>query len=158
MAAAMSTRAAPLAELARRADLALVGHAVQSESFWREGRIFTRVTVLADEVWKGPGAAGRTVEVLTPGGRVGHLGQRVDGSTAVVVGERVALLLARTPDGAYVPLGLWQGVFRLAGEGAEALVARPVPPVRVVGNPPEAPPPSLAALRRLVLEADRAAR
>jgi len=158
LAPAMSTRVAPLAELARRADLCLVGRAVARETFWREGRIFTRVTVQAEEVWKGAAVPGQTVEVLTLGGVVGGLAQRVDGAVAIEVDERVALLLAREPAGAFVPLGLWQGVFRVAGEGPAAAVARPTPPVRLVGVVPEALPSSVSALRSAVLEAARAPR
>lgn len=158
MAAAMSTRVSSLADLARRSDLALVGRAVSRESFWREGRILTRVTVQAEEVWKGGAVPGQTVEVLTLGGVVGGLAQRVDGAAAIEVDERVALLLAREPTGAFVPLGLWQGVFRVAGEGPAATVARPTPPVRLVGVLPEVLPSSVSALRGAVLEAARAAR
>jgi hypothetical protein len=157
-AAAMSTRVASVAELVRRADLCLVGRAVARESFWREGRIFTRVTVQAEEVWKGGAAPGQTVEVLTLGGVVGALAQRVDGSVTVDVDERVALLLAREPGGAFVPLGLWQGVFRVDGQGPEAKVTRRVPAVRLVGAVPEVVPASVSALRRAVLEATRVER
>jgi hypothetical protein len=158
LAAAMTTRVASLADLARRADLCLVGRAVARESFWREGRILTRVTVQAEEVWKGAAGPTQSVEVLTLGGVVGGLAQRVDGAVTVDVGERVALLLAREPGGAFVPLGLWQGVFRVTGEGPEAAVTRGVPSVRLVGALPEVVPPSVSALRSAVLEATRAAR
>jgi hypothetical protein len=155
---AMSARVANVAELARRADLVVLGRAVASESFWREGRIMTRTTVVVDEVWNGDAQAGHTIDMLTLGGVVSNLGQQVSGSPVIACGERLALILAGTSAAGYFPLDLWQGVFRVAGATDQARVTRPAPEAARSGEAARAIPATLAALRQVVLEAVRAER
>lgn len=152
-AAAMSTRVADLSALTRRADLIVVGQALERQSYWHEGRIYTSITVSTDEVWSGtPEAA--TIEVVTLGGVVDGIAQQVEGAPVFTVGERLVLVLAREQPGRYFPLGLWQGVFRVTTEGSDAWVRRDVTPALAIGGRAAAPLLlSLQALRALVHEA-----
>jgi hypothetical protein len=164
-AGATSTMELNLSELAQKADAIVVGHAVSRESFWRDGRIMTRVLVNADEVWSGNVAAGDTVEVLTLGGAVDDVAQRVDGAPVLRVGERLALMVAKDAMGAFHPMGLWQGVFRVNGDGKQAPIKRDSgTALRVISGTGtlsralSVTPATLDALRTLVQEAVRASR
>jgi hypothetical protein len=151
-AAAMSTRVADLATLARRADLVVLGEALERESYWQEGRIYNRILLRTDEVWSGtPESA--TIEVITLGGVVANLAQHVEGAPVFTVGERVVLLLAREQAGRYFPVGLYQGVFRVTASGANTWVRRDSTRALVIGQAATPPMLSLAALRNLVFEA-----
>jgi hypothetical protein len=58
------------------ADVVVTGKVSQKKSDWNEKktRIFTKTTVLVDEYLKGQNA-GRFVEIITPGGEVGEVGE-----------------------------------------------------------------------------------
>ena len=152
-----------LRDLVRQSDVTLLGHATAQESFWQGTRIFTRVQVEVEEVWHGSAPSQRTIEVITPGGVVGDLGQRVDGAAVLPVNSQVVLHLRRLAS-EYVPVAMAQGVWAIAPDlaGRAPLGGRAVlrlTPDRVVyglGVTPEAPPTTLAALKAAVLEAAHA--
>lgn len=152
-----------LRDLVRQSDVTLLGHALAQESFWQGTRIFTRVQVEVEEVWQGAAPKTATIEVITPGGVVGDLGQRVDGAAVLPADGQVVLHLRRI-EAEYVPVAMAQGVWTLAYEPGPTLpegsrrVLRLMPD-RVVyglGVRPEAPPKTLAALKAAVLEAAHA--
>jgi hypothetical protein len=113
-------RAASVEALARSSDLVVRGQVERSSSRWSDDgrRIFTFVEVRQTSAWKG--RAPSTVTVLVPGGVIGRIGQRVDGSPALEVGEEVVLFLRQAEAATWRVQGLAQGKFRVDG-----LVARP---------------------------------
>lgn len=92
-----------------------------TSSFWVDGRIYTRRTAAVLAVWKGV-ANTRTVSIVTLGGVVGGIGQRVDGEAVVV--ERGVVFLKYMPalDG-YRVLALSQGFVPVMSD-AEAQTIR----------------------------------
>ncbi|MGI5864757.1 MAG: hypothetical protein ACOX6T_22285 [Myxococcales bacterium] len=84
--------------LSRRADLVVQGTALSSESSFVNGQIQTVTRVRVDCALKGQAPA--VVEVRTPGGRVGDLGQMVTGAPQFAPGEEVIVFLRRLPGGA----------------------------------------------------------
>ena len=149
---ATTARLAGLTELVRGSELVVFGEATGRESFWQDGRIFTRVSIDVLEVWSGRAPDPATIEVFTLGGVVGDVGQRVDGMPVIAGGERVALLLARDSADRYHPVGMWQGVFHVVGEGDDPPIARSQVPVALVGPRSVSLPTTLSALRRAVSE------
>ncbi len=153
---ATATRVAPIDELARDAELVVLGSPVAEQSFWEGGRIFTGVELKVEDVWTGTAPATTSIQLVTLGGQVGELAQRVDGAAVLPLGSRVVAFLNRDSKGRYHPAGMWQGVFRVADDGADPVVAR-AHPVRVA--PRDATslrmPERLSSLKRAVLEARR---
>ena len=151
---ATATRIAPVDELARDADLVVVGAPLTEETFWENGRIFTSVELRVDEVWAGEAPAASSVRVLTLGGQVGEFAQRVDGAAVLPVGARLVTFLVRDAQGRFHPQGMWQGVFRVVDDGVDPIIARARP--RGIKLPEDAglrAPERLSQLERLVREA-----
>jgi hypothetical protein len=117
---AAEVRAASVEALARSSDLVVRGQVERRTARWSEDgrRIFTFVEVRPTSTWKGRAPA--TVTVLVPGGVVGRIGQRVDGSPAMEDGEEVVLFLRQAESATWRVQGLAQGKFRIEGS-----VARP---------------------------------
>jgi hypothetical protein len=109
---------ASVEDLARASDVVVRGHVSSTASEWRGGRIFTFAEIETASVWRGS-APSRT-RVLTPGGAVGRIGQRVDGAAAFAAGEDVVVFLTRAEADAFRVTGMAQGKFLLSGG-----VARP---------------------------------
>ncbi len=97
--------------LSDRADLVVQGTALSSESSFVRGQIqtVTRVRVHCALKGQAPGV----VEVRTPGGRVGDLGQMVAGAPQFAPGEEVVVFLRRLPgaDARFRVEGMSQGKF-----------------------------------------------
>jgi hypothetical protein len=96
-------------ELARAADVVVVGRVAEGAAAWRGTRIVTTHRVRVEATWRGKAAA--EIHVVTLGGVVGELGQHVAGEARLTEGERAVLYLVRDAAGDYHPVGLWQGVF-----------------------------------------------
>lgn len=154
---ATTARAASLEQLVRGAELVLLGHALDRESYWDGGRIKTRTRFKIEDVWVGSVPEGRTeVHVVTLGGVVGEIGQHVAGVAQLEVGKRSVLCLASLRGGGFRAVGMSQGVFHVgAGTGPDAPVIRPPTRMRLVGKRPTAFPTTLAALKEAVLKAAR---
>ena len=62
--------------LSKKADVILIGKVNQKESSWNASntRIYTMTTVEVDEYLKGMGN-GNSIEIITPGGEVGDVGE-----------------------------------------------------------------------------------
>lgn len=85
---------------------------VRTESLWKGGSIWTVVTLQVVEGVKGrlPGE----ISVQLPGGRVGHLTARVDGSPKFTRGEEAILFLAPSGvAGGFTVSGWAEGTFRI---------------------------------------------
>lgn len=79
------------------------------------GHIYTDATLAVSECLKGP--CGPTLTVRQLGGEVEGFGMHVEGSAELQPGSEVVLLLRRRLDGAYAPLGMAQGAFRVERDG-----------------------------------------
>jgi hypothetical protein len=134
-AAATSVLRADVPVLAQEADTVVRGTVRRVQSRWSgdRRRIVTDVEVQVAETLKG--APGGTVLVTQPGGRVGDVGQRVDGLAAFTPGEEVVLFLDRHGPTAFRVRGMAQGKFRVqrSADGKTALaVPEPTGHARLV--------------------------
>jgi hypothetical protein len=98
--------------LARGSELVVRGRVLDATARWYDGRILTIAEVEVSSALRGAPPARLTV--ITPGGEVGGIGQRVDGAAALVPGEEVVLFLGRAEAGHYRVTGLAQGKFAVA--------------------------------------------
>jgi hypothetical protein len=77
-----------------------------------DGRlIVTDAEIVTEGAWRGSPPARLTV--VTPGGVVGDLGQRVDGMAAFRAGEEVVVFVSRAGAGTWRVTGAAQGKFRV---------------------------------------------
>jgi hypothetical protein len=146
-----------LPQLTVAADAVVVGRVIGAQSRWTEDRrrIVTDVTVEVDEALKG--APGKTVIIRQPGGRVGDVGQRVDGIASFAPGEQVLVFLEARPDGAYLVQGMSQGKFRIerSKKGKAALaIPEGAKGARVVDPDGREREPSAQALELAALKAE----
>ena len=147
-----------LAQLVQRSDATVLGHPVAQRAFWHQGRIVTEVTVQLDECWHGALQPRQEVAVLTLGGEIGELAQRVEGAAALPRYGRVVLHLQRVARG-YVPTAMAQGVWlvdELYGSRAAVHQQAPYPTAALALRPSAARahgPQDLASLRAAVQEA-----
>jgi len=133
--------------LTERAERVVRAKVLSTES-WRDGIVWTRVTLEVSEDWLGSGAA--RVEIVQPGGRVPGFGTLVFGVPSFAQGEDVVVFLA----GDRV-LGLAQGKFRISAEGEITRDLRQLSLARVgLHRPPAsiAAPKTLVELRRSVTD------
>ncbi len=117
-ASATTMRYKTIRELVQSSDVTLLGEPLESQSFWQGTRIMTRVRVQVQEIWAGRRPEHHVVEVLTAGGVVGEIGQRVDGAAVLPQGQQMVLHLKRH-DGDYWPTAMAQGVW-VVREGPQA--------------------------------------
>jgi hypothetical protein len=121
--------------LARKADLVVRGKAAASRSAWSgDGRrIQTTTRIEVARLLKGQ--APQVLEVVTPGGEVGDIGQKVSGAAEFSPGEEVFLFLERSPDGArFVVSGMAQGKFSVRARPGGAVVTQSVDGLEVLGS------------------------
>ncbi len=84
-----------IADLVRQSSAIVIGHVQKTESFWRDGRIYTHATIARKESLLGlPDNATFVVEV--PGGEVGEIGLKVSDMPAFAPGMEVFLFLRGT--------------------------------------------------------------
>ena len=104
--------AADVPALARSADAIVIGTVVSSNPrLSADGfRIVTDTEISVTEALKGQTVA--TLVVTEPGGIVGNLGQKVEGTATFEVGEEVVVFLDKRSDRFRVT-GMLQGKFRL---------------------------------------------
>lgn len=158
---ATTVRYRTLRELVHDSQLVVQGQVTELESFWQGMRIYTRSRVALEDVWLGATPETTYVDVITLGGVVGTIGQRVDGAAVLPLHQRVVLHLRARGTSEYAPVAMAQGVWLVEGNGREAAVAhvtRPSPD-RMILKPRQVPdvlPSTLADLKRAVLEAARA--
>jgi hypothetical protein len=101
------------AALVNGSDLVVRGTVTRVDSHWTgdHRRIITDVTLNVTETLKG--SAGQTVLIEQPGGVVGNIGQRVDGTAPFSVGEEVVVFLEKRPAERYLVTGMAQGKYRI---------------------------------------------
>jgi hypothetical protein len=98
-------------ELARASQLVVHGRVLRVTARWSDDRrrIFSFAEIEPLATWRG--VAGARVTVLTPGGVVGNLGQRVDGAAVFTAGEEIVVFLFEAERGLHRVTGLAQGKF-----------------------------------------------
>ncbi len=101
-----------VAGLTRLSDAVVRGKVTAVEArLTRDGaRIVTDATIEVAEVWKG--APGKTVVAMQPGGEVGEVGQRVEGTARFTPGEEVVVFLEARGT-RWIVAGMVQGKFRV---------------------------------------------
>lgn len=126
---AMTARAATLRELVTLADLVVEGTPEESKSLWEEipgggRRIVTYSRVSVSQVVYGAGQS--DVWVRTLGGTVGNVGQRVEGESVLVPGERAVFFLKKRDDGTHAVAEMSQGHYLVKqADGAQRLHPSP---------------------------------
>ena len=95
--AAQPLAAPSIEQLARQADIVVIGQVISATGEWAAGRatIQTRVALTVTESLKGTAASPLTFTHL--GGRVGDEASAVGGGPEFVPGERVLVFLTRRP-------------------------------------------------------------
>jgi hypothetical protein len=148
-----------LRDLVRGSDVTLLGHPMGQDSFWQGTRIMTRVRVAVEEVWAGAAPSRSYVDVISPGGVVGEIGQRVDGAAVLPADGQVVLHLHSHGD-EYLPAAMAQGMWIVtrSPDGRTQSLLRPSADRVVFGltSVRDTLPKDLSALRRAVLEITRA--
>jgi hypothetical protein len=86
-------------ELTKSSQAVLVGKCADMQSFWNEkhDKIFTRITIQADQYLKGD--LGAETVVTMPGGRVGDIIYEVSDMPVLKPGEEMVVFLWRHPSG-----------------------------------------------------------
>ena len=112
--------------LTQEADHIVVGRVLDAVAFQRESRIYTLHRVEISKVVNGNNTEGEIIEVITPGGTVGHIRQAVSGAAELEVGAQYLLFLEDRgdPSFSYV-MGMSQGAYALLKtlDGADLEVA-----------------------------------
>lgn len=118
--------AVPLAELAKKAELVVRGK-VESKSIQRdaEGRIFTSVNLVVEEVLKGK-AKGSNLKVAHSGGILGEKRAQTVGQVEYAIGEELIGFYVFNEKGEALTLNLAQGKISLRAENATEVKARVV--------------------------------
>jgi len=131
VARATTLRALSLEDLVAASDRAVVGRAVHHDSDWAyvagARRIVTWTRVLQEDDLLGESGAQDEVLVMTLGGKVGDLRQKVPGEATLTLGERVLLFTsAAASDGACHIVGMSQGKYEIvAGQsGGDGVLRR----------------------------------
>lgn len=88
------------------------------------GEVQSAVTLSVEAALKGD--ADRFVSMRLPGGTIGRYRTVMTGAPTMKVGDRAVVFLKRGPSGAWWPVGLAQGIYRI--NARDATVAAPVVP------------------------------
>lgn len=118
------SRAVRFADLVRAARAADLVTPTEQHAVWENGRIYTYTRVRVDRAIAGDLGAGADAWVRTMGGRVGDVGQIVDGEAALAVGQPTLLFLQAGPTGAYEVTARAQGQFALVRPTGDAGAVR----------------------------------
>ncbi|MEM6559593.1 MAG: hypothetical protein AAF605_07390 [Myxococcota bacterium] len=113
---ATDRRVLTVAELVSGANAVVVSRLESSRSEWQRSRIVTRHRLRIAEVWRGDLKLDTSVSVLTLGGVVGDIGQRVNGQISLPADAELVLFLTEAgpdTDRHYRIVGMTQGVFNI---------------------------------------------
>jgi hypothetical protein len=101
-----------LDQLAAGSDAVARVNFASAESRWESGSIWTVTTVKVVETMKGN--LPEEILLRLPGGRVGHLTAKVDGTPKFNPGDDAVVFLKRTPAGGFTVAGWVEGTFRIS--------------------------------------------
>ena len=105
-------------ELSRSAEAVVHGRVVALEVRRdTEGRVFTRVELVLEDVWKGR-MAGHTCVLVQGGGTLGEVDIHASGQAEFAVGDEVVAYMTRSPRGEWITVGLSQGRFQVSRDEA----------------------------------------
>ena len=160
---ATSLRALAVAELVRASDLVVEARAVEHRSEWANvggrKRIVTLTRVLHDDAWVTRSSSIGESLVVTWGGRVGDLAQKVHGEPELTDNSACVLFLGAERDSRRRVVGMAQGHWLIRGTGdARSLAPSPaLPPLMKPSGAHrsalvEFEPLTLAGAKRLVQE------
>lgn len=109
---------ASVEQLARRADVVVIGEVVSAVGAWNTIRttISTHIELAVAETLKG--TAGQTQRFMQLGGQVGDTISTVAGAATFAPGERVLIFLERRPDGSLEIADPLHGAFRVERDAA----------------------------------------
>ena len=121
-----TARRASLQALVDNSNLVTVATVTARDAFWEGGRIYTRNTIQVEEVWLSDKIADfkkaeskdtpQSLELLTLGGVVGDIGQKVSGSPQLRRGASYLLFLVQGDSNQWHVVGLSQGVLQIEGD------------------------------------------
>lgn len=112
---ATTVRPLSLGELHQEAERVVVARVLESRGFWVGTRIFTEHRVERVEALRG--VLPKQFRIMTLGGVVGDLGQRVEGAPLLRRNRTYVFFLKEMGGGDfYRPIGLWQGVAEVTSE------------------------------------------
>ena len=127
-----TARRASLQALVNNSNLITVATVTARDAFWEGGRIYTRNTIQLEDVWLSHEVTNfknaeskdtpPSLELLTLGGVVGDIGQKVSGSPQLRLGASYLLFLVQGNSTQWHVVGLSQGVLQIDGD---ALVPLP---------------------------------
>jgi len=130
LALASATLIGDIEDLARAADEIVVARVVSAEPEAHKGRIITRVGLDVTRAVAGHSRLGDYLEVLVPGGQLGHVGMLVPGAPRLHLGDEYLLFLAHGQP-SYGVIGLAHGALliqeTLAATGPVARAAQDLP-------------------------------
>lgn len=125
---ASTLQALSLEEIVARSERAVVGIPVVSESEWRyvagSRRIVTRTRFLQEADWLLDEEQGDEFFVLTLGGRIGDIQQKVPGEASLRLDERCLLFAGQEKSGFRRVIGMGQGQYLVEGEEEQAKLRR----------------------------------
>ncbi|MGH9455025.1 MAG: hypothetical protein ACRD2O_13750, partial [Terriglobia bacterium] len=120
-----------LSQLSRAAAVIVKGRATRQEYGWNAGHsmIMTLTTFAVDDVEKG--SALQTLVVEEPGGVMGNIQMRMDGTAHFYPQASYVLFLEPSHSGAgrFMPVGMMEGAFRTYRD-AQTGTERVIPPVQ----------------------------
>ncbi len=128
-AAAAVMRSLSLPALVQGSRRIVIVSALASESHYeelgRKRRIVTDTRVrIEDVIAKGDGMQSEVI-VRTLGGKIGRLGERVDGQAQLVLRQACVAFLLEAPDGVHYVNGMAQGHYPLKGADVRRLMKSP---------------------------------
>ena len=121
-----------LSDLRKRSQKVVLGHPVLAEAEWatvgQSRRIVTKTRFLQKSDWLRASSPDEKIEdeiiVMTLGGRVGDIGQKVPGEARLLLRQEILLFLGEGQDGHERVIGMSQGAFPVEREGARASLKR----------------------------------
>jgi hypothetical protein len=116
-----------LPELTGQADVVVRGRAVAQAARWDDAhtRIYTDVTFVVEQTYKGAPRPGEPVVITRLGGSVGGIGMRVYGEATFATGEEAIVFLRRAPGGRRLSVvGMGQGKLTVLRDARGARVLR----------------------------------
>lgn len=111
-------KAASVEELAKKSDLIAVGKVRERRASWdaKRTRIETTITMEVDEVLKG--SAGRTIEIVTPGGEVGGVGEAYSHTPSFSRDEELVVFVVKDRENRFRVAGGTSGKRSIATDAA----------------------------------------
>ena len=130
-----------LSELVKTSRHSVVAVPLEAFSRWEQigkgRRIVTHTRLRVERLVSGAQASDGELWVRTLGGRVGKIGQLVEGEAILPIGQRALVFLAPSPDGVLHVTALAQGHYPLLADsaGVERLMPSPRLSALVKGEP-----------------------